>query len=277
MPELDDDDPDLDGPNLAQMDLHAYRALATQLPTPSAKQIEAFVGFVAHAHSWYKHMSLVAPTATLQFFLDPYAGMQRVGHPDGTVTVEWRQKRGFHYSWLPTQRYRQSFGYLAFSTAQGTSVSMRSPSGDWLIPSDDSPVVLKEPYARLELVPPEVLKAGAAEVSGLIHTLGASTDLWAHWLIGDDDLPPWPNESGGRATMEGMRSRCAELRRDRSLREKAPTHGHHTHHDMHVSQVDYRFYQLVQPERDRQLAGISAAIQRVISLLAEEQRPPITH
>ena len=273
MNEPDDDDLDFEEADYAQMELATYRRLAGPLPTPSAQQIEAFVDFVAHAHSWYKHMRSVSPTSTLQCFMDPHAGTQRVGHGDGTVSVEWRAERGFHYSWLPTAQYRQDFGHLAFSTAQGTSVSMRSKSGDWLIPADDAPVIFNEANQALELLPPEVLSAGAAKVSGLIHTLGADSSRWAHRLVGQAELPTWPEESGGSATMELMRDRCAELRANRHLKEEKQTSGDKDQHALHLSLIDFRFYQLVKPERDRQLAGITTAIQRVISLLAEPQRP----
>jgi hypothetical protein len=268
---MNNSDDDFVKPNFPvcdEMDLPTYRQLVSHLPAPSEDQVEAFVDFVSHAHSWYKHLRLTSPRSTFQFFLDPQAGMQRVGHPDGTVSAQPRTERGFHYSWIPTQQYRQRFGFLAFSQAQGTAAYMKAATGDWFIPSDGDPAVINTTKGTLQLLPPEVLEAGAARVSGLIHTIGANSDFWAHYLLGDDELPFWPEESGGRATMEKMRQRCEELHANRALKQRKLASDHPKRSEMDLSMIDYPFYLLVEPERERQLGGMADAIHRLVALLA---------
>lgn len=92
--------------------LARYRLIVSDLPRPTESQIADFVG---HAHSWYKHMRLRVTRSRLHFFLDPGAGMQRVGYLDGKVKVVRRAEQGLHYSWIPTEEYRTRFGHLAFS------------------------------------------------------------------------------------------------------------------------------------------------------------------
>lgn len=128
---------------------------------------------------------------------------------------------------------------------------------------------LTESGRKLMLLPQEILEAGAAKVSAQIHTLAATDEFWAHYLHGAKELPPWPEESGGRATMELMRLRCEELRKDPSLRVVTPPAEDHIQFEMHRSFIDHTFYKLVEPERQRLMAGMAAAIQRLRALVKD--------
>lgn len=54
------------------------------------------------------------------FFIDKYAGCDRLLRKDGTAVLAERTERGFHYSDLPSKEYRSRIGYLAFSCGAGT-------------------------------------------------------------------------------------------------------------------------------------------------------------
>ena len=96
------------------LSLAAYRACVANLERPTRAQMEAFAEFVCQAHSWYKHLPFYPPGKSLQFFLDPAAGMDLFFNASG-VDAAPRDVTGFHYSSIPTRDYRERFGCLAFS------------------------------------------------------------------------------------------------------------------------------------------------------------------
>jgi len=77
-------------PDVPGMDLEAYRRWLGEVTPPTNSQIEAFADFVAGAHSWYKHLPLLPPGAKFHFYIDPQAGMDRLVHASGEVTVRTR-------------------------------------------------------------------------------------------------------------------------------------------------------------------------------------------
>jgi len=113
-------------------------------------------------------------------------------------------------------------------------------------------------------LPDEVIAAGMASVSGLLH--GVAFELL-------DDLAPglseqdWPMESGGGEQLRRIRARLAELGRlhqneansgIRNARPVAYAAGH---------LIDAELYELIRPERDRQLGGLAAACERACAFL----------
>src|SRR6478735_1162875 len=55
-----------------------YVEMVHDLPLPTDAQKQNFAVYVAHAHSWYKHLPAFPPGAAFYFFLNEYAGCNRV-------------------------------------------------------------------------------------------------------------------------------------------------------------------------------------------------------
>ena len=81
---------------LPSLTLAQYVGSIVEVPLPTAQQRENFVEYVSHAHSWYKHLPLNLPGAPFYFFVDRYAGMDRVIMKDGTQAFTERAEKGFH-------------------------------------------------------------------------------------------------------------------------------------------------------------------------------------
>ena len=217
----------------------------------------AFAKFVCGAHSWYKHLPYYPPGKPLLFFVDPAAGMDLTFHTD-RVEATPRLERGFHYSWIPTHEYREKFGHLAFSRTSGTTVYRVAADCTVLAPGDDVPAIY-DPVARsLRRLPAEVVAAGVAMVSGIVHP--ASTDPQLVLQFANERArAAWPEESGGLTTLlellDYCRGRREQLRRSGSL-------------NWEVS--DEQLMRLLAPERMRQHEGMVAAMTRVVELARAE-------
>ena len=200
-----------------------------------------------------------------QFFLDPGAGTQRTISPQGSVNAILRTERGQHYSWLPTAEYQERFGYLAYSRSVGTASHVLSDDGTVLTESDVAPCVYDFIAHRLVQVPAKVLKAGRAFVSGVAHTGGTDERVW-QWMVEANARFEWPEESGGVEAVKRILDRCRVLEEDPSRKE----YNRETldpNEDVNVRFVDFPLYQLLGPERQRQRAGMVAAMKRVIELV----------
>ena len=92
-----------DQEHVATLTLAAYLNLLSAVPLPSTQQESEFAEFVSAAHSWYKHLPPNLPGQPFYFFIDKYAGCDRVLREDGTAVVVERTEPGFHYSDLPTK------------------------------------------------------------------------------------------------------------------------------------------------------------------------------
>ena len=94
----------------APNDLRAYIELIAGLPRPTDEQRDNFVNFVAGAHSWYKHLSILPPGTDFCFFLNPNSGRTRIHTPSGETGFVDRTEDDeikFHYTWMTTANYRQ--------------------------------------------------------------------------------------------------------------------------------------------------------------------------
>jgi hypothetical protein len=252
------------------LNLPQYRELIRSLPVPTPVQMRQFAAFVAHAHSWYKHLPLLPPGVPMQFFLNPAAGMDLERDIGGAIKVTPREKQGFHYSWIKTADYRARFGYLAFSRSVGTSVSLRLSNGTQLMASDDAPCIFDFITGRMFYVPTEVSTAGRAFVSGAVHTAGADAGLWNFLVFRRRPAPHWPSESGGAEAMEKIRQRCRALSEDPSRRECLSLQDLRPDQNVNILVVDYPLYQLLEPERQRQQTDMVAAMERVIKLTTKD-------
>lgn len=237
-------------PNLAQ-----YKANVAALPSPTLVQMQQFAEFISHAHSWYKGLALFPPGTAIQVFLDPAGGMQLERSSEGDVEALPRTEWGFHYSLLPTNEYRERFGYLGFSR---TSIAKAWRDGNLHIGSDGC---YYDPNLRqLQHLPPEVLEAGRAFISGIIHTLGANPWLF---MIHSRNVPPdFP-----RDTLAQIRKRCSELEEDPTKTERLELSDLRASKDFCLTQVDYPLYQILEPERQRQRTGLVNAMTRVIDIV----------
>jgi len=165
---------------LPSLTLAQYMDAIAEVPLPTAQQREDFVEYVSHAHSWYKHLGYNLPGVPFYFFVDKYAGWDRVAFRE-------RTEQGPHYSQIPTEQYRTRFGHLAYSPDPSTTPFL----------SGIEPVVLpRDPLRRVWRygLPAEILEAGLAHVTAVIHVLSACYPFW--------NLKDWPKESGGQAAVE---------------------------------------------------------------------------
>jgi hypothetical protein len=224
--------------------LDDYSALVAKLPRPTEAQMMAFATFVCGAHSWYKHLPMYPPGKPIQFFLDPGSGMDLNFH-GGRVEATPRLAKGFHYSWIPTHQYRERFGHLAFSRSGGTTVYSPAPDGTATAAGDDVPSVYDAETQSLRRIPPEVLEAGRAWISGLVHAEGASP-AWLLMFATQKARATWPEESGGPPALTSILARCEE-REDLGW----------------TSNDDEELIRLLAPERKRQHDGMVDAMLRV--------------
>jgi hypothetical protein len=254
----------MSAPDRPPLTLPEYRILVKSLPRPTLLQMQQFAVFVSNAHSWYKHLPYLPPGLPFYFFLDPAAGMQLAVKPQGSVDATPRTECGFHYSWLPTAEYRDRFGYLAYSRIAGTRFSSRSDDGTWLVSSDVGSSVYDPTAHRLCQLPTQVRRVGRAFVSGVAHTCGADERFWLGMVRMKTPLE-WPEESGGLEAVTRILDRCRVLEEDPSQKEQKRTLD--PKDDANLWGVDYPLYQLLEPERQRQLAGMVSAMKRVIELV----------
>lgn len=221
--------------------LDQYRVIVASLSTPTAAQMQDFANFVSKAHSWYKRLPLLLPRGVIHFFLNPAAGMQIVSIPEWKLAAEPRTEPGHHYSMLRTDECRSS----------------RS-----------APAVIDPSVAMRRELPPEVVEAGRALVSGLVHPAGS--DCLVH--LDQEHLAAcnWPEDSGGRQQFETILDRIAVLKNDPSQRDSAELSAR-VNADMDDPvdfTMDSSLHRLVEPERRRQRAGMVEAMERACDLIS---------
>ena len=253
-------------PDFPRLTLPEYRILVKSLPRPTLSQMQQFAVFVSNAHSWYKYLPYLSPGLPFYFFLDPAAGMQLAVSPQDSVDAIHRSEGGFHYSWLPTDENRNRFGYLAYSRITGTDFSSRSDDGTWLISSDVGSRIHDRASHRLFQLPTQVRRVDRAFVSAVAHTGGTDYRSWMGMVRMNTPLD-WPEESGGVETVRKILDRCRVLEKDPSRKEYLKPEAVDPNEDIYARTVDYPLYQLLDPERKRQHAGMVSAMKRVIELV----------
>jgi len=183
--------------------IEIYRKTAGVLPRPSENQIDDFIQFVSSAHSWYKHLPLVAPGVPFYFFLNPHAACDVTVNFRREVEYRRREKRGFHYSEWPTSEYLKQCGYLDYQCAEAVGMLVLPVNGP---PTTENLLAqLRErtdAESRAAALPEEILLASTINLTGIIHPYAASPRLW-HWRSKQIDLEKvqWPSETGGRDTL----------------------------------------------------------------------------
>jgi hypothetical protein len=248
------------------MSLDEYRDLARWITRPSAKQCEAFSRFVAGAHSWYKHLPVQQPGSRFFVFVDLFAGYDAVELPGGRTHLVPRDKKGFHYTAIPTRDYRARYGHLAYMHSGATRVSEVTEEG--LVSPSDHLHVIMDREGRWRLLPEELLVAGTFHLTGLVHLYGWQA-LWE-----DTVLPP---ESGGREAVLQARERVLQLRKDPACAEPFPDD--HTAPQVERDAAHWNdrvLYDLLEPERQRQRDGLLLAIRSMLEIVYyPRERPEI--
>ena len=250
-----------------QLSLAEYRALVESLPMPTVEQARQFAEYVAGAHSWYKHLRLLPAYAPIQIYLDPAAGMQHTMAADGSIAVVAREKQGFHYSWLPTEEHLRRFGHLAFSKGTGTSVSLGTAGGKRLVPSDDEPRVYHATARALYDLPNEVLMAGRAYVSGVVHSNGSSRYIWARVLQQTESFENVLDRIDGLDLSQRILSRCQFLKQHPEKAEPRPARPGDIESEFALAAIDFPLQELVAAERRRQIESLAESAMRMIRLV----------
>jgi len=199
MNDFDDDDDVFDeiilrrlsGADLPEMSLDAYRRWIVDVEPPTDAQIEAFADYVAGARSWYKHLPLTPLGTPFQFYIDPYAGRDRVVLASGEMRLLERtnETAAFHYSWMTTADYRERFGCLAFACGKGSALFEDAVLGDEPVLVDYN---CRFPELRIsetaaERLSGEIDEAGACRLTALVHP-HATTDF----LVSQLASRKWP-------------------------------------------------------------------------------------
>ncbi len=147
-----------------------YVNVIRELPRPSDDQVKNFVAYVAHAHSWYKHLPAY-PKVPFCFFLDPNAGKKMVYDQAGKIRFEDEtSEEGFHYTHQTTKEYRTRFGYLNYYQGDyGTS--FRLPLANGGLASTESSIGLKILDSQGETleISSKLIKIGTAYLSAFAH------------------------------------------------------------------------------------------------------------
>lgn len=115
-----------------------YLQLVKDISLPTEDQTIAFVGYVATAHSWYKHLDYRRPSQFV-FYLDPYVMMKY-----DTDFQIMKKEDCWHYSSLPTSEYHQKYGYWTYAYLDLEQISIgklwnikeQKYSGGYLVPDD---------------------------------------------------------------------------------------------------------------------------------------------
>ena len=155
------------------------------------------------------------------------------------------------------------FGYLAFARHDGTRVSLATAAGIRDVDSDDCPCVYDGTTQSLRPLPAEVLHAGRARISGLVHTLGAEHRPLLDCLDENPDVV-WPEESGGQARLAQILTRCRDLRQGVAQAVTMSLDDPRLRKDCNCMGVDAMLYDLLEPERRRQRKGFVAAMTQML-------------
>jgi hypothetical protein len=244
---------------LPVLTLREYRSLVEDIAPPNARQIEDFAVFVSEAKSWYKHLPLLPTGEPFTFFIDPWAGLDRILERDGRVVYVNRtsQTPKFHYTWMTTEEYRSRFGRLAFACAAGTQlfmpVSLRLQDNREVRGVLDNNPCRASIHATEEMecrMPSEALEAGTTRITGVVHKLAASPWVWSGVLRMDANDLPWPEETGGSETIRRIALRCRMLEKEDRL-----------------NTTDEELSGLIEPEQRRLQEEMVLAMKRVVQVL----------
>ena len=275
----------------------SYYQVVRRLPAPSDAQISNFIDYVASAHSWYKWIPVVPQGIPFYFYLDPNSGCERVferGKPvyrERNNTAEHRDRCGY------LQYSREAAAACIIYQSRGSSVISSSrrpvsatregriwtrclrlfrshvrtrPQGEGKVPpklagvledreaEESSGSAIQSEEYRIS-VPDEVLRAGHAELTGMIHPLASGIGMWM-WIAGKplmvEGIQRWPAGTPGAETV---------LEILRFVRENPQVTGRTVGY---CPEID----RLVDPERQRMRKLAEQAIHRMLDLVYGSSR-----
>ena len=240
------------------LDLDEYAVIARELEPPSDDQVDDFAAFVAEAHSWYKHLPLCPPGIPFRFFVNPFAGHDRIVTPDGKVSHRPRtdSTERFHYTWMTTADYRRRFASLDYEAKAGATFVLLGQDGSRVY-EHDSPILFSadgQPF----LVPAPVLAAGRVEITGVVHPL-TSRSWFARRITGHPHSASWhwPEETGGDRVLALILARCEAIMAGAQSPERP---------DLPVG-CDPVLEELMAPERQRLRQAMASAIRNMRALV----------
>jgi hypothetical protein len=244
--------------DLPVLELAEYRALVEEFPPPTDDEIQRFAVHVSQAKSWYKHLPAWPPGVPVQFFVDPWAGLDRLRIPGGAVAFNERTETTFqfHYTWMTTKDYCAQFGRMAFSCEFGTElllpVSAVLEDGtpvDGILDNNPSHAVIYPAPDQSFQLPNEVVEAASANVTALVHSAAATTWFWG-WVFSNPNYESPPQDTGLAEIVARIQERCGRVGAGHNSAESDP-------------EIDA----LLKPERERQQAGMMSAMRRMRDLV----------
>ncbi|MBI1789538.1 MAG: hypothetical protein HYR60_18540 [Acidobacteria bacterium] len=255
---------DLEFDDLPTLELIGYRTLIAEIPPPTDDQLRAFAVFAADAKSWYKHLPPFPPGAPFYFFIDPCAGLDRVrlSREQAVFYPRTESTEPFHYTWMTTGNYRARYGCLSFCCESGSQLFLprtvvfddgsevrgmldNNPVHPFIYPGQDRPF----------RVPREVLEAGRADITGVVHSQAASVWFWERVFSTARSDPRWPEETGGAETIARIRERQGRVLASPEAEGQ------------NLSAADPEIEALVRPERERMQMEMIAAMKRMRELV----------
>ena len=244
---VEDVSPYEDRPSMAREE---YELLVADLPMPRKKHIRDFAEYVSSAVAWHEQLPLLPAGEPFRFYLNPFAGMDRILLSDGRAAFMPREADAerVQESGLPTDEYRRRFGFLAFACpaaerwVRPVRLEVEDESYDGVLDNNVNYAVLWVPKKPFNL-PEAILKAGTCMVTGVVHPRAACPSSWQRTLETVKSNHAWPLETGGPATLARIRERVAAT---------GP-----------VQNIDPELKALLAPERQRLLDQMAAAMNRM--------------
>ncbi len=251
----------------------SYLDIIRRYPLPTAEQTRNFAEYVAHAHSWYKHLP-VYPPVPFVFYLDPNAGRATLMSKSGKLGFEdiVDESSRFHYTWQLTETYRSRLGYWNYFAPYGTYFLV--PHGRAVIDTRQSgqaeggPAIFV-PKSGWITVPEALVLAGTVGVTALVHKWRNFGAYWAVETEGNApervrisefverhaDVLPTDARTGLLKWAACRRQQSGEGDDRRLAVAREPS--------CEQSEV----FPLLDRERNRQIASMEAAMQRFLTLL----------
>ena len=213
------------------------------------------------------HLPRYPSGATVHFFIDPFAGCERVLDRDGRRHFLRREQRGFHCFLIPTREYRERFGYLALSHVKRQWMISRHRMGE-CIPGDAVPAIADD-SRRLRPFPPQIEEVGAVHLTAASHPFSGHVLWWDRPTLQQPGAIDWPEESGGAQTLRRLFARSRELLDGAALdaNDRMEITG-----ECGSDLVDPVVHELLIPERERQQRAMVAAMRRVTKLINGQTR-----
>ena len=255
--------------DLPHLNLDEYRMIVGQIPPPNKQQIEDFAAYVSEAKSWYKHLPLWQPGQPFHFFIDPWAGMDRLVDENCRAMYTHRTEETvrFHYTWMTTEDYWSRYGWLAFACAEGTQlfcpVQAQLQNGEKisrLLDNNPCRAILHLTEEHEFQLPQEVLDIGTVRVTGVIHRNASMPYIWMEPLHDNAYTMPWPEQTGGAETVAKILGLLRNIAKKVKRSPKSDNQGI-------LGEVNQELDNYLVPERKRLQEEMIAAMRKMVNLI----------